>query len=495
MNNFKLLLISAVSLSIINLNLVNAMDSDANTDIHKNNTEKLNITNNVEKINKENITELFNNVKNNKELMYENIKMQLESLILDESNEVDFSKNDIIQLIINVIDDFINENNNNYQKLKDQCNKILYISINYYLWNIEQYNDNLKKYYEGVNGLIINILKNQFDRNQFSEAVKILNNNKLYNALNKIVKGINSLTESINKNNNQDNIYENNVIHFSNGSSKCFLVSAVQQFIGILRQSEHNSSIRKTNFASFIKYLEESQNKTKNKIDFIKELRKYTEKNKNLFDTESQKQALNCLFVQENNIQSIEGTAGMLGDVFILRIFPELQKFIGGNKMQKKDILLDAVKNFELSSRSDISMHNQFDSSEYGNGLLNAYLYKCRYPFSNCDYIISALKDANIKDVIQNKKYISFYDDNNKLNIYELIGIQLRTELGNFGHYTAYVKQAQSNNSWSYIDSLKSSSKDNNNLEDILEEKTSKEYKIIDPNDYMIHQAVYKKVK
>lgn len=169
-----------------------------------------------------------------------------------------------------------------------------------------------------------------------------------------------------------------------------------------------------------------------------------------------------------------------MGTIFILRIFPELQQiFSGDNKYGgNNDVLLSTTNAFKFDLEE-----NLWDQFSNQAAVLLCSNSKCRKPFNSSNYIISSIHGTSINELMHNKQYISLYNDQGNLEIYELIGVQLREP----GHYISYVKQNKNSNSWSLIDSISRGSKDNHKIGDI--------FKLLNTNNYFVHQAMYKMVQ
>ncbi|MBR1944216.1 MAG: hypothetical protein IJ848_01945 [Alphaproteobacteria bacterium] len=578
----KFLHVLAIGLLIFN-NISYSIQHD-NVNHVNNNINHISITNNE-------VKKCLNHIKLSGNAK-KNLQMQLYSLIGSEDNmPVQTEQNpELIQVIIDAITDTANNNNNTYNK-----QNLLYNMIRFYLMNVELYQTDYNKFINRRAGYLCGILKNNYNANALYIAETIWQQNNLQNVINKLVFGIN-LLEDLKKANNNNELYNNNhdvsQIQFSNGYSKCFLVSAVQLFITALNASNNNDLIRNTTFAKFVKYLEQqsksntnqqpvvnninvnnnsnkqstsnkklntkktnnktsstSKNKnnkkvtnkkkitkkvnTKNikksaskttkkpsnnkvktpiktqnkkiikqvnnvkvnnnktniqptqKLDFIKTLEKFVQENRALFNTDKQQTALNCLFAQEK--KSAGGAEGLLGDIFMLRIFPELQQIFSGNNFQYADLLLNTTNSFKFNNNQDLS--DQFNNNNGCNLRVGHEYEKCRIPFNSTNYIMRAMHMTTkqlINNFIHNEKYISYYNENGKLEVYELIGMQIRSG-GALGHYISYVKQNNNCNSWSLIDSIKTAPNSNNTLNNL--------WNIIQHNtNPMIHQAMYKKI-
>ena len=73
-------------------------------------------------------------------------------------------------------------------------------------------------------------------------------------------------------------------------------------------------------------------------------------------------------------------------------------------------------------------------------------------------------EDISINDLVNGYRYITHYNQNGKLEVYELISILL----GNSGHAICFVKNGKSDFSWSGIDSSLGYNDDNYTLDDIV---------------------------
>ena len=438
-------------------------------------------------ITKHEVDTFLKNVKNSK-LANENLEMQLYSLLGNRSNTPAYDNTypDEIQFVMNFIEDHVNNNFNNYKKINNNSIKVVYVLLDYYLKNIELFNHNNALF----SNKSINYLNNSLHYSfyDFQNALDIIIKYNFYNVFDKIIKGINSVENIKTYNNAKISSHNNNPILLSNGTSKCFLVSAVQQFIGALKQSSESDYIRKTTFAKFVKYMRMKQLNNTNKIDFIKTLREFVRDNKYLFNTKAQQEALNSLFAQENG--TLGGAPGYLGTIFMLRIFPELQQIFSGNNFGNTDILLNSANSFKFNNGD---LNEQFDSNNNACVLMSAINYKkCYKPFDSNNYIIDSTLNANIDDILNKKQYISFYNDLGNLEIYELASIQLRTKIGSIGHFISYVKQSENSNSWSLIDSLER--KGNNNHKN-NNHKINDIFALLNTSKYVVQQVMYKKVQ
>ena len=430
--------------------------------------------------------------KSGSSLIVENLWLQVYSLLSSEDNTPvtdDFNIDDI-NLILKIITEKAYGFNYSYNSNStNKVNNILETIFNYYIDNIDSYDPNNKKEFseKSIKHAISIIEQNsdssRYTKQDFEQVGKDFSNKfGYYSLINKIIKGINIVNNYKKYNENyidKSNKSNDKPILWLNGTSKCFLVSAVQQFHAMILQSKTDDPIRKTSFAKFCDYAKQKVRKDKaGRIDFIKTLRSFVNDNKNLFDTPKQKEALDCLFAQEK--LSYEGSDGLLGDIFVLRIFPELQQFIGGNQYKNTDLLLNTTENFKFNNIQNLG--DQFDSNQTG-GLSVAQDYKkCRKPIESRDYFIDSVYLRNLEESIDNYQYLSFYNDKGELELYELIGFQLHIP----GHYVSCIKTGRSSNSWSYIDSISSGSKDGKTLQGIMI--------IIDKNKYKVHQAIYKRV-
>lgn len=201
--------------------------------------------------------------------------MQLYSLLGNINNIPVNAHHDKIQFLIDFITDHANNNFNNYNQINNNSIKVVYVLLDYYLKNIElyKYNNDLFNYNS------INYLNNSlhYSVNDFQNAFRIIMKYNFYNVLDKLINGIN-LVENVKTYNNANvnNNHNNNPILLSNGTSKCFLVSAVQQFISAWNQSSKNDYIRQTVFDKFVRYMKIKQRRNNNgKIDFIQTLKEF----------------------------------------------------------------------------------------------------------------------------------------------------------------------------------------------------------------------------
>lgn len=463
-----------------NMNWFNNNLNGLNNNILHFNNQLNNNFNNKNIVTQSDVVTFLQNIKNS-QLSKENLIMQLYSLLGNRNNipVQDNTHPDKIQFLMDFIMDHANNNFNNYNQINNNSVKIVYVLLDYYLKNIElyRYNNNLFNY-NSINYLNNSLPYSIYD---FQNALRIIMKYNFHNILDKLIKGIN-LVENTKRNNivNVNNNHNNNKpILLSNGESKCFLVSALQQFIGALKQSSENDYIRNTTFAKFVRYMKVKQNDNNRKIDFIQTLRKFVVQNKQWFNTEKQKEALNALFAQEE--ESHGGAAGLLGTIFILRIFPELQPiFSGDNKFGgSNDSLLMHTNYFKFDTKKHLK--DQFDDQSAALLCSNP---KCRKPFNSNSYIIRSIHGTSIDKLVRNKQYISLYNDQGNLEIYELIGMQLRRP----GHYISYVKQNNNSNSWSLINSMESGSNNNHTIAEI--------FALLDnANNYVVHQAMYKRIQ
>ena len=118
-------------------------------------------------------------------------------------------------------------------------------------------------------------------------------------------------------------------------------------------------------------------------------------------------------------------------------------------------------------------------------------------------YLILKLKSTKINDLVHGYKFISSYDDNSKLNVYELIG----AILSNDKHAVTFAKKGSADNSWCGIDSNRNANDNNYKLDDILYNKepwynntylakvyADEEGTIYNKSLYMAQELLYKKI-
>ena len=158
-----------------------------------------------------------------------------------------------------------------------------------------------------------------------------------------------------------------------------------------------------------------------------------------------------------------------------------------------KDISLSSFNDFEPYNDIGYRLHLNLLSNEYNitfNStkylLLHFYKYNKDNKKENAD---------NLTNLVQGKRYITFYNKEGRLELYELIGMQLT----NGRHAVCFAKTSKSDVSWSGIDSSTDGNDDNYALNDILYDNnqlSNNTYlaKIYNFYNYTPKFALYKKV-
>ena len=377
-------------------------------------------------INQNEIDLFFENIKGSN--AFENMKIQIYSLLGDVAPS--FGDTDKIRLIFDIIKYNMS---NRFEKHIYNYNKPLSLAgtfIDYYLNNIQVYNEDVEQFTYECNELATNILL--FDIEDYKQAMEILYYNSFFNVINKVVKGVN-LIEEFKKNriNNPIKLLKLNV---SNGKRQDWFITTFKLFDYALQYSNKDDAIRNTTFAKFNNYL---RNKSKyrninEEIQFIPTLKSFVKENKEEFNEEGTQVALEALYREE---ESDISCYGIMGSILMFKIFPELNTVFSSNQFGINDSIIDLANKFHFSSNQ--SLAKQFN--DQGSQLLDIAFYdNGRKLFNNTDFLIMITNGLTRDKVINGRKYISRYNNENilkenqsissvgnKLELYELIGVQL----------------------------------------------------------------------
>ncbi len=372
-------------------------------------------------INQNDINTFFENINNSN--AFENMKMQVYSLLGEMSPS--FGDNDKIRLIL----DIINYNKNNRdEKHNYNYNKSLALAgifTDYYLNNIDLYNENTEQFNKECLDLATNILL--FNKKDYDKAVNIIHCNSFYNIINKIVKGVNFI----------ENFKNNRVIlkkklvdlKLSNGKRQNWFISTFKLFDYALQYSSENDAIRNTLFAKFDNYLQNNSKyrDIKEGIKLIPTLKSFVKQSNEKFDNT----ALKALYGEED---SDIACYGIMGSILMFRIFPELKSIFSSNQFGINDSIISLANKFHFSNNQ--SLAKQFN--EQASKILDiANYYNGKKLFNNTDYLIIITSGLTRDQVINDRRYISRYNTENilapnisnnignKLELYELIGVQL----------------------------------------------------------------------
>lgn len=157
----------------------------------------------------------------------------------------------------------------------------------------------------------------------------------------------------------------------------------------------------------------------------------------------------------------------------------ELQEEI--NKLESE--LKHGKHNLKFYTRDKLHAHKLYYTHGHANVLMNIENGKV---FSNKPYVLFKVSSGmDINKLIQNYRYITHYNQNGELEIYEPISILL----SNGGHSVCFSKTGKSDKSWSGIDSSLGYNDDNYSLDDIIYDSTLVEKdnngKLLDKNKYL----------
>ena len=378
-------------------------------------------------ITQDEVTLFFDNIQNSNAL--ENAKMQIYSLLGEVTPS--FGDTDKIRLMFDVIK--YNNNNDNEKHIYDY-EKSLSITgtfIDYYLKNIELYNSDIERFNMSCIEEATTIIP--YDKDDYSCATEIFDCNSFPNIINRVVKGVN-LIENFKNNNSESKIVKIIPLKLDKGKTQDWFTSTFQLFDYALQYSSKDDAIRETNFAKFTNYL---RNKSKyrnlnEEIQFIPTLKSFVRLNKNSFNTNEVKSALEALYRDEN---SDIGCYGIMGSILMFRIFPELQTIFSSNQFGLNDSIINVSNKFYFSKNQSFAKqfnnqaHQLLDIAYYDNG---------RKLFDSTDYLIMITNGFTRNKVINDRKYISRYNTENmmesnqsmsdcgsKLELYELVGVQL----------------------------------------------------------------------
>ena len=398
-------------------------------------------------ISQDEVTLFFDNIKCSN--AFENAKMQIYSLLGDIAPG--FGDTDKIRLIFDIIKynkcNKYEKHNYNYEKplaLAGVC-------IDYYLYNIDLYNKDIDQFNIECAESAASILS--FNTNDYSYAMKILYYNSFYSVINKIVKGVNLIEEFKKNKNNKDEVNITK-LNLSNGKRQDWFMTTFQLFDYALQYSNENSLINNTNFAKFDDYL---KNKSKHRnineeIQFIPTLKSFVKQNKDKFSNNNIKDALEALYSEEDNDI---GCYGIMGSILMFRIFPELKTIFSSNQFGINDSIINLSNKFHFNSNQSLAKqfndqaHQLLDIAYYDNG---------RQLFNNTDYLIMITNGFTRDKVINNRKYISRYNTSsiidpnkspkqsvnpgNKLELYELVGVQL-CSIGNTNYVSIGIQELE----------------------------------------------------
>lgn len=377
-------------------------------------------------ITQDEVTLFFDNIQNPNAL--ENAKMQIYSLLGDVAPS--FGNTDRIRLIFDVI----KYNNSKAEKHIYNYEKPLALAgtfIDYYLNNIDLYNNSIEQFNTNCIEEAANIIP--YNEEDYSFAIEVFYYNSFTSVINKVVKGVNLIEEFKNNKIEEENV---NIIplNLDKGKRQDWFTTTFQLFDYALQYSNKNDAIRNTNFAKFTNYL---KNKSKHRnineeIQFIPTLKSFVKLNKDDFNTNEIRSALDALYSEEN---SDIGCYGIMGSILMFRIFPELKTIFSSNQFGLNDSIIDMSNKFHFSTNQ--SLAKQFNNQAYQ--LLDiAYYDNGKKLFNNTDYLIMITNGLTRDKVINDRKYISRYnmentidpnksigDVGNKLELYELIGVQL----------------------------------------------------------------------
>ena len=395
-------------------------------------------------ITQDEVTLFFENIKGSN--AFENAKMQIYSLLGDIAPG--FGDTDKIRLIFDIIKYNKGSKNEKHNYNYEKPLALAGIFIDYYLNNIDLYNEDADQFNIGCAESAANILL--FNEEDYSCAMKILYYNSFYSVINKIVKGVNLIEEFKKNRNNKDEVNITK-LNLSNGKRQDWFMTTFQLFDYALQYSKENDEINNTNFAKFDDYL---KNKSKHRnineeIQFIPTLKSFVKQNKDKFSDNNIKDALEALYIEEDNDI---GCYGIMGSILMFRIFPELKTIFSSNQFGINDSIIDMSNKFHFTSNQSLAKqfndqaHQLLDIAYYDNG---------RQLFNNTDYLIMITNGLTRDKVINNRKYISRYNTSSvidpnkstkqsvnpgiKLELYELVGVQL-CSIGNT-NYISIAKQ------------------------------------------------------
>ncbi|MBQ9440871.1 MAG: hypothetical protein IJU54_00480 [Alphaproteobacteria bacterium] len=404
-----------------NIKTTDDIEAKANKIIHKVNP---NINNGITTNWKNGITpndvNLF--LKNVKDpLAYENMKMQVYSLLGE--NSPSFSDPERIRVLFDVIDNNKTNTDEVHIYNYDKPFALTGIFLDYYLNNIQLYNDNKDKFNSGRIEAAKKSLS--FNKQEYSEAIKLLSINNFYETINKIVKGVN-IVEDFSKNKKFEETDIAN-LNISKAKRQDWLVTTFELFNYALQYSNKDDQIVRTTFAEFVNYLKNNTKyrNIKEEIQFIPTLQSFVEQNKSKFEAKNIQSALEAIYKEE---KSNIGCYGIMGSVLMFRIFPELKKIFSSNQFDMYGSILDLANKFHFSSNQ--SLAQQFDDQAHKVLEITKYDNSNKL-FDNADYLIMVTNGLTRNTVINDRKYISRYalvDPKNntwKLELYNLMGVQL----------------------------------------------------------------------
>lgn len=384
------------------------------------------ITNWENGITQDEVVLFLNNIQNSN--AFENAKMQIYSLLGDITPS--FGNTDKIKLLFDVIKYNNNSHNEKHIYNYEKPLAIAGTFIDYYLNNIDLYNNDREQFNISCVKEAANIIS--YDTDEYSCAVDIFYYNSFTNVINKIVKGVNLIEEF--KNNKNEEEVKIIPLNLDKGKKQDWLTTTVQLFDYALQYSDKNDAIKNTNFAKFTNYLK-NKSKYRNineEIQLIPTLKSFVKLNKENFNSSEIKSALEALYNEEN---SDIACYGIMGSIIMFRIFPELKTIFSSNQFGTNDSIIDISNKFHFSSNQ--SFAKQFNNQAYQ--LLDiAYYDNGRKLFRNTDYLIMITNGLTRNKIINDRKYISRYNTENiidskkgisdvgdRLELYELIGVQL----------------------------------------------------------------------
>lgn len=353
---------------------------------------------------------------------FRNMKMQIYSLLANITPT--FGDPDYIRLLFDIM---------KYNKInKDKKHVYHYntplaltcILIDYYIHNIDLYNNNMEQFkLEGINNAKHTLKYNEQDYDDAKQRIKYFN---YHDTIAKIVKGVNLIEDF--KNNRKLTLPSLKQINLSNDMNKDWLTSTFQLFDYALQCSSNSQDrIKNTRFAEFDEYLHtKSQHRDINeRIKFIPTLKNFVTENKEQFSGNKINSALEALYKEEERNTTCYG---IMGSIIMFRVFPELQIIFSCNQFGTNDCIIDIANKFYFSTDQQLS--TQFN--EQSQKVLDIAFYdNVRKVFNNKDYLIMVTNGLTRQEVINERKYISRYHertDNNlpeTLELYELVGVQM----------------------------------------------------------------------
>ena len=233
-------------------------------------------------------------------------------------------------------------------------------------------------------------------------------------------------------------------------------------------------------------------------IDLINSDLKYFEQN------------INRKIEQKNMIENIQSKIGKDSQKYKTlqeekeKLENEIEKYNSNIKFYKRKLnkINNTSNKKEIFDKMNLSSFNYF-ASYWNEGHANVLMnINNGTVFSNKQYLLFETefdnKDTDISDLINGYRYITHYNTNGELELYELSGMLLN----NIGHVICFVKTSKSDFSWSGIDSSLYYNDDGYTLDDIiyndtLVEKNSNGKILKDKNTYLakLYRAKHIKAK